>query len=466
MNKFLPMISVAALTASVSMAEKPNVIVIMADDLGYEDLGFQGAKNIKTPNIDSLAQNGVVFTDAHVSASVCSPSRAGFMTGRCQQRFGHEANCPRGKEGMDLTEYTMGQAFKSLDYNTYLIGKWHLGGTAEQYPTARGFDEFWGLREGSRNYFYGKKGEKFGNPHSMEHNGKHVKFEGFLTDRMTDEAIRMIDSSGDKPFYMFLSYTAPHTPLQAKPEDIAKANGNKYHALIQNMDDNIGRLLKDLEDKKIRENTIIWFLSDNGGTVGFASNYPLNGKKGLKFEGGQRVPFIFNWPAKIKDGSRFNGLSSSMDIFATSFELAGGDSSKLPKKLDGVNVFPYITGAKEGSPHQTLYWRKLEGASIRDGKWKMIRTDGLPEMLYNMEEDLSELNDLAKANPEKVKELGEKLKAWETELMEPLWQEGKGFINVRKNSYIKFRDAGKVYSPLSGKGAKKEKKDKKPKAKK
>ncbi len=434
-------LAVAATTAHAKQTEKPNVIVIMADDLGYRDLGFQGSPVVKTPHLDKLSKEGVIFTDAHAAASVCSPSRAGFITGRYQQRFGHEANCPRGKEGMDTSEYTIGQAFKSLNYKTFMIGKWHLGNLEEQYPTVRGFDDFYGLREGSRSFFYGKK-EKFGNWHSMELNGKHAKFEGHLTDRMTDHAIKMVDTSKDNPFFMFLSYTAPHSPLQVTPEDLAKANGNKYHALIQNMDDNIGRLVKHLEAKNIRKNTMIWFFSDNGGTVGSASNYPLNGKKGVEFEGGTRVPFIVNWPAKIEGGQKFNGLTSAMDIFATTFKIAGG--TKTPKPLDGVDVLPYLTGQKSGNPHEILFWRKLEQAAVRVGSWKLIRAEGLPSMLYNLAEDGSELNNLAASNPEKVASMEKRIKAWETNMIEPLWQEGKGFIKVRYNSNIKYRDTKEI----------------------
>jgi arylsulfatase A-like enzyme len=449
------MLGLIALSCSVSLAaeakKKPNVIVIMADDLGYRDLGFQGSPVIKSPHLDALAAGGTIFTDAHVAASVCSPSRAGFMTGRYQQRFGHEGNCPRGKDGMDTSEYTMGQAFKALDYKTYIVGKWHLGNLDEMAPMARGFDQFWGLREGSRSYFYGKK-EKLGNHHSIEENGKHVKFEGFLTDRMTDQAIHMIDSSEGKPFYMFLSYTAPHGPLQATPEDKAKANGNNYHALIQNMDDNIGRLVDHLNESGLRENTVIWFLSDNGGTCGQASNFPLNGKKGVEFEGGQRVPFILNWPGHVPAGKTFSGLTSALDIFPSSINLAGG--VKTPKPFDGVDLMPYVTGEKEGSPHHVLYWRKLEQAAIRDGKWKLLRAKGLAPMLYNIGEDPSELNDLANSQPEKVALLLKKITIWENEMIAPLWQEGKVYIGVRKGMNIKFRDAKNVLQTLADKDKK------------
>lgn len=432
--------------------DKPNIIVIMADDLGYHDLGFQGSKNIKTPVLDKLAASGTVFTDAHTTASVCSPSRAGFITGRYQQRFGHEANCPRGKDGMDLSEYTMGQAFQSLGYKTFLIGKWHLGATEEQYPTNRGFDEFWGLREGSRSYWYDpKKNDKDGNPHAIEHNGQQVKFEGYLTDRMTDQAIDMINST-KKPFFMFLSYTAPHGPMHAKPDDLKSAQNVAYWAMIQNMDENIGRVIDLLEQKKIRKKTLIWFLSDNGGIAAVASNKPLNGKKGIKFEGGQRIPFIMNMPGKVPSG-KFEGTTSAMDIFATSYKMAGGKTT--PKPLDGVSLMPFLTGEKPGSPHEKLFWRKQEGSSVRIGDWKLIKTAGLPIMLYNLKDDIGETKNLSKEMPEKVQGMLKELTAWEEDKVAPLWMEGKIYDKKRKEFYLHFMENGP--SDTIG-GAKKKKK--------
>ncbi|PHS17704.1 MAG: hypothetical protein COA78_02980 [Blastopirellula sp.] len=420
----LKLMFVALLFVSTSQAaDRPNVIVILADDLGYHDLGFQGSKRIKTPHLDQLALGGTIFTDAHTTASVCSPSRAGFMTGRYQQRFGHEANVPPPKHGMDINEYTMGQAFQSLGYSTFIVGKWHLGDPDRCYPTRRGFDEFWGLREGSRRYWYDvKKSDRPGDPHGIEHNGKQVKFDGFLTDRFTDQAMRMIDST-DKPFFLFLSYTAPHGPLEAEEADLARAdNRDPYAALVQNMDDNVGRLIQYLDQKKLRDNTLIWFLSDNGGTGPTASNVPLNGKKGIKFEGGQRVPFVMNWPGHIPAGKTFTGLTSAMDIFPTSFQLAGGNTT--PKPLDGVDLWPYVTGEKTGSPHQRLFWKKLEGSALRDGDWKLIKTEGLPVMLYNLKDDLQEYNNLAESQPEKVEQLLKLYESWDAELAPAQWGEG------------------------------------------
>jgi arylsulfatase A-like enzyme len=239
--------------------------------------------------------------------------------------------------------------------------------------------------------------------------------------------------------------------LQATPEDKARANGNSYHALIQNMDDNIGRLVKHLEDNDLRDNTMIWFFSDNGGTCGSASNYPLNGKKGVEFEGGQRVPFIVNWPAKIAGGKTFDGLTSAMDVFPTCFKLAGGETT--PKPLDGVDLLPYMTGDASGNPHDVLLWRKLEQAAIRVGKWKLIRAEGLDPMLYNLGDDESELNDLAASNPEKAQELLKQIASWEKGLIEPLWQEGKGYIGVRKKGNEKYRDAQTIPMTLGEKKA-------------
>jgi arylsulfatase A-like enzyme len=443
MLRILPFLTLAFLTSALTAednASKLNIIVILADDLGYHDLGFQGSQRIKTPHLDKLADEGTVFTDAHTTASVCSPSRAGFITGRYQQRFGHEANVPPPEHGMDTNEYTMGQAFQSLGYATFVVGKWHLGDQDIHYPTRRGFDEFWGLREGSRRYWYDpKKSDREGSYHAIEHNGEQVKFEGFLTDRITDNAIRMIDST-DKPFFLYLSFTAPHGPLEAEEADLARAeNRDPYAALVQNMDDNIGRVVQLLEEQNLRENTLIWFFSDNGGTGPTASNVPLNGKKGIKFEGGQRVPFLMNWPGHFPAGKTFDGLTSTMDIFATSFKLAGGKTT--PRPLDGVDLMPFLTGETEGSPHHQLFWKKLEGAAVRSGDWKLIRTEGLPIMLYNLEEDLNEYNDLAEGHPEKVKELLTAYEAWNAEMVPAQWGEGEQHVGKRLEEYIRFRDS-------------------------
>lgn len=434
MNKFKALgYSALCSTALVSQAQKqPNVLVIMADDLGYEDLGFQGSPKVKTPNIDAIARSGIIFSDAHTTASVCAPSRAGFMIGRYPQRAGFEANQPPTGKGLDPSEYTFADGMKSLGYKTYVCGKWHVGRGSKMHPMSRGFDEYCGNGALSHEF----KGAKGFFPKEMELNKEKIKVSGHKTDILTDQALKMLNKDKDKPFFMFLSYFAPHTPLQAPKEEVKKAAGNVYHAMIQNMDKNIGRVIAKLKEDGRYENTMIWFLSDNGGTCKQMSNKPLNGKKGIKLEGGQRVPFVLSWPKKIKPGQRFDGITSSMDIFATSFKAGGGKTT--PKPLDGVDIMPYITDKKTGNPHDILLWRKLEGAAVRMGNWKLIRTAGLPLMLYNLEDDLGETSNLAKSNPEKAQALLKRLESWEKELKSPLWKEGKKFVGMRKSHYLKY----------------------------
>ncbi len=432
-------------TATIVQA-KPNVLVVMADDLGYHDLGFQGSEHIKTPNLDRLAAGGIRFTDGHVAASVCSPSRAGFMTGRYQQRFGHEANCPPAKFGMDVNERTIGQAFQDLGYRTAIFGKWHLGDAPERYPTVRGFDEFYGLREGSRSYWYNaEKTDKKGNAHAAEHNGELAKFEGHFTDWLGEECVKFIDETKDRPFFAFLSFTAPHTPLQSKPEDMEALglDGDNYAGLIYGMDRNIGYVLEALERTGKLDDTIIWFLSDNGGIAGKYSNAPLGGKKGTKFEGGHRVPFLLYWKGHLPVGKDYDSLVSSMDIFPTSIKAAGG-SLEQERALDGVDLIPYITGKLDGVPHEQLYFRKLECAAMRDGEWKLIRVEGLDTALYNMKDDIGERKNLATKMPEKVQQLTKMLEVWEKDKIEPIWKEGKVWTGVRYKYHKAWFETGKA----------------------
>ncbi|MDF7825363.1 sulfatase-like hydrolase/transferase [Pontiellaceae bacterium B12227] len=423
MKKLLIALSLAAF--ATAQAGQPNILLILADDLGYHDVGFQGSEHIKTPNIDWLAKNGCRFTDGHVTASVCSPSRAGMMTGRYQQRFGHEGNCPPRPFGMDTEERTLGQALQSEGYRTALFGKWHLGDETHHYPTARGFDEFWGLREGSRTYWFNKKHahDKPGDPRNIEHNGTQVEFKGHLTDCLTDQTLKYIEADSEKPFFVFLSYTAPHGPLQSKPEDMeALGTDDNYAGLIYGMDRNIGRIFQSLEKSGKLDNTMIWFLSDNGGTVKQSSNAPLGGMKGYKFEGGHRVPFVLYWKDKVQAGQSYAPMVSALDIYPTCLAAAGG-SLEQPRPLDGHDLLPYILGETKDIPHEKLYWRKLDCAAVRDGQWKLIRVDNYGLALYNLENDLAETTDLAKRMPEKTQELNQLLEKWEIDKVEPPYDE-------------------------------------------
>ncbi|TWT84328.1 Arylsulfatase [Planctomycetes bacterium CA13] len=449
---FLIAVSVMPVCAS---ERKPNVILILADDLGYADLGFQGSDRIKTPHLDRLASMGTRFSDGHVSASVCSPSRAGLMTGRYQQRFGHEGNSPRRPDGMDTAERTMGQALQSLGYRTAIFGKWHLGSEEKHYPTRRGFDVFWGLREGSRTYWYDEqKTDKPGSDKATEHNGTQVKFDGHLTDRLGDQTVKFIEECKDKPFFVYLSFTAPHGPLQSKPEDLqALGTDDNYLGLIYGMDRNIGKVLDSLHQHRLIDNTIIWFLSDNGGIGPTFSNYPLGGKKGFKFEGGHRVPFLLYWKNHVPAGKVYDQMVSSLDIYPTSLAAAGG-SLDQPRPVDGVDLIPYVTGENTNTPHERLYFRKLECAAMRDGHWKLIRVDDYGFALYNLKDDIAERNDLSAQQPDRVSQMKGLLEAWEQDKMEPLWKEGERYKIMRYQYHTQRFKTGEIDPKLDSKSSK------------
>lgn len=426
-------------------SDKPNVIILLADDLGWADLGFQGSKDIRSPHIDKLAKNGIRFTDGHVSASVCSPSRAGLMTGRYQQRFGHEANSPPPSDGMDLKQVTLADRLKKLGYRTGLIGKWHLGNRDEFYPTRRGFDYFYGLRSGSRSYFYhAKKDDKAGNAKAIEENGKVVKFDGYLTDVFGQKAIDFITAKEEKPFFLFHSFTAPHGPMHATEEDkklfasIENPKRRTYAAMIWAMDRAIGQLVDSLKASGKFENTLIWFLSDNGGATGNASiNLPLAGHKGIKFEGGTRVPFFAHWPKQFKKAGNFDPMMISLDIMATSLTAAGAKDEDL-KGLDGVNLLPFIQRIKTSPPHKNLYWHKLWFSAMRNGPWKLIYVQDYGYALYNLNKDLSESKNLIKPEKKRAEQMIAQLNEWKAGLEKPRWDEAEVWFRTHSKNHIRI----------------------------
>lgn len=446
---------------SSNTEKPPNVIVILIDDAGYADFGFMGSKDLKTPNIDKLAKSGVVFTDAHVSATVCAPSRAGLITGKYQQRFGFEANGTgygdSGDIGLSDDVVTMADVFKANGYKTIALGKWHLGASESDHPNQRGFDEFFGFETGSRSYFPLKNPSKY---NMLQHNGKRVEFKGYMTDVLGDESVKYVEENKDQPFFMYLAYNAVHTPMQAKQEDLDKFKGHprqKLAAMTWSLDENVGKLQKKLKALGLAENTLIYFLSDNGGAANNSSSGgPLKGWKGNKFEGGHRVPFIVSWPKAIKGGQTFEGLSSSLDIFTTSLAAA---NIKKPDDLllDGANLLPYLKGEKTGNPHDKLFWRKLEEAGARIGDYKLVRLQDHGATLYNLKEDLGETVNLENTNPKEFKLLQNELEHWESQIMEPLWVEGRDWMDVTyhihkrlmQNKEVLYSDPGKMKEVLS-----------------
>ncbi len=414
--------------------DQPNIIILLLDDAGYADFGFMGSTDLKTPNIDRLAANSVVFTDAHVSATVCGPSRAGLITGRYQQRFGYECNPAAEFEGMDKSEITLADAMKLAGYHTSVFGKWHLGELPEFRPNQRGFDYFWGFLAGGRNYFHNPSDDQPGEVRSIRENDVFTTFDGYLTDVLGDKLIDYIEEHKDNPFFVYWSTNAPHTPMQATEEDLALFEGHPRQvlaAMMWSLDRTVGNIMNKLEQEDLLDNTLIFFLSDNGGAHNNqSSNGPLKGWKGNKYEGGCRVPFFVHWPASFDGGRTFTGLTSALDIFATSISAAGLNIDDMPKPLDGVSLLPYLKGEKHGSPHEQLFFRKDQMASIRQGDHKMIRVEGLGVRLYNLKENLEETIDLTSEKPELFESLTAELEMWESKMMEPRWIEEEEWNEV------------------------------------
>jgi len=418
----------AAEVGSEQQSRKPNVIVIVADDLGYRELGVQGCPDIPTPNIDSIGRNGVRFTNGYVSCPICAPTRAGLMTGRYQQRFGFETNpgpeqFADEKFGLPRNETTLAERLKSFGYVTGMVGKWHLGFKPELTPPRRGFDEFFGFLGGANNYLPGLS------RNTILRGMNPVDEKEYLTDAFGREAVVFIEKNQDKPFFLYLPFNAVHSPLQAIEKylerfpTIRDTNRRTYAAMTAAMDDAVGRVLETLRRLKMEENTLIFFFSDNGGPTPqtTSSNLPLRGYKGQVLEGGIRTPSMVQWKGRIPAGKVIEHPVIQLDIFPTAIAAAGEQISP-DWKLDGVNLLPYLTGEKTGLPHDTLYWRFHQQHAIRQGDWKLlVQGTGIKPSLYNLVEDIGEKNDLADKMPDKVKQLDAVWQAWNAQLMAPLW---------------------------------------------
>jgi len=452
--------------------DKPNILLLVADDLGYGELGCQGNEEIPTPHIDSIAANGVRFTNGYVTAAYCSASRAGLMTGRYQTRFGYEFN-PIGhfnedpQAGLPSSETTLPEYLLEAGYVSGLVGKWHLGGAPEYHPFRNGFDEFYGflheghyfvpppykgvttmerrkvLPGGGEGRWTSKDGKMIYTTH-MGHNepdydannpiirgGQPVEEPVHLTDAMTREAVDFIDRNQDRPFLLYVAYNAVHSPLQGadaymeKFAHIEDIHRRIFAAMLAHMDDSVGGILQKLRDTGLEENTLVFFLSDNGGPTKelTSSNGVLRQGKGSVYEGGLRVPFLAQWKGTLPAGEVYPYPVISLDIFATAAAVA--DKPVPEGKIDGVNLMPSLTGSTETRPHETLYWRLGNKTALRNGDWKLLKNPGRDSSgeweLYNLEEDISETKDLSAEQPEKMEQL---MQQWETlngEMMDPFW---------------------------------------------
>jgi arylsulfatase A-like enzyme len=427
---------------SQSQNTPPNLIVIMTDDQGYADVGFNGCEDIPTPNIDAIANNGVKFTRGYVTYPVCGPSRAGFLTGRYQGRFGFSDNPSINPNdpsaGLPVEEETIAEVLKKSNYNNAIIGKWHMGTHPRFHPLERGFDYFFGFLSGGHNYFPEKlnindlsevkrKWQWYAT--KIKENRTVVEIEDYLTDELSQSAVKYIEKqvSNDQHFMLYLAYNAPHTPLQATPKYLSRFDHIKdpkrktYAAMVSAVDDGVGQILKTLKKSGIEENTIVVFLSDNGGAKNNGSdNRPLRGRKSDLFEGGIRVPFAMQWKGTIPAGMTYEKNVSSLDIMAT---IVAQNKISIDKKrtLDGVNLIPFLNGENDSEPHDYLFWRKIKynAMAVMTGDQKLVKNkrNDFKEM-FNLSSDLSETYNLIEKNNTQSKSMQLEWELWNAELID------------------------------------------------
>ena len=436
----------------LSASQPPNIVLFLIDDLGWRDLGCQGSRYYQTPNIDALAQQGARFTNAYSACAVCSPTRAAVLTGKYPARLMLTDWLPSGRwdpkakllsgrflRGLPVEELTLAEALRNAGYRTANIGKWHLGSEPFSLPEHHGFDvNIGGNAHGAPgNFFYPYEGDwlipgtQFRAKWNVLPDGKEGEY---LTDRLTDEAVSFITQSKDSPFFLYFPHYGVHTPLQAKSDVIAKYEAipeaqrqglPEYAAMIESIDDSVGRVMKTLENLKLADNTIIIFTSDNGGFWKATNQAPLRANKGAYYEGGIRVPLIVKWPGKAKAGLVLDEPVISNDLYPTCLAACGLPA--LPNQhVDGLDLSQLVQGKVTSLNRQSLFWHfphynehpsSVPSSVIRKGAWKLIETfDPAGLELYNLEQDLSEANNLATSNPEKLAELRGELEAWRVDV--------------------------------------------------
>lgn len=429
-----------------SSKKAPNIVIILADDLGYKDVGFNGCEDIPTPNIDRIAKGGVKFTDAYVTWAACGPSRAGLLTGRYQYRFGFARNplfAPNDSTmGLPINEMILPEALNQVGYKSVVLGKWHMGAHPSQRPNVRGFDDFYGFLTGGHTYFpetwvladeYEVQSQYEAYRTKLLRNTSRVEENEYLTDALSREAASYIEQYNEDPFMIYLAYNAPHAPLQATEKYLSRFSHIKnkkrrtYAAMVSAVDDGVGMVLNKLEEQGLDDNTLVIFLSDNGGpeTKNGSNNGALRGAKGDLFEGGVRVPFAMKWPKEIPAGLVYEKPISSLDIFATAV-APHGDKISLKNELDGVNLIPFLKNKSIEDPHKELFWEihdKQEYA-IRIENKKYLRTPS-ESYVFDLENDQGEAHN--QYYNETSKDLKAKLEMWEEQMLEPT------FLGLRQN---------------------------------
>jgi len=424
---------VLACTAECA-TNKPNILILYLDDMGWAQPSCYGGKRAPTPHIDSIASNGVRFTDGYVSACICTPSRVGLLTGRYQARTGHDANSNEGKnpeiKNLLLSETTIAQRLKPLGYVTGIFGKWHVGATSPEFlPASRGFDESFGTT--------GNIGDKMG----------YYKGKEFIPDPAGSpitspiyarEATSFMERHRAEPWFLYVPFNAVHSPVVASPAVKARfthlsKREQEYAALISEADDAVGTILAKVRELKLEENTLIFLLSDNGGASPLAEMDGLRGRKWLLWEGGIRVTWMAQWKGHIPQGRVSNTPVIQLDILPTVLAAAGG-TTQPDWKLDGINILPLLEGKTDTLQRDTLYWRFGVQYAVRQGDWKLVKA-GLqqPVQLFNLKTDRNEKNDLAKDQPEKVKALQTLWDAWNANNLPPCWVDPRWNTGNNKN---------------------------------
>ncbi|MDB4473511.1 sulfatase-like hydrolase/transferase [Opitutaceae bacterium] len=435
-------------------AERPNLVLIVTDDQGYWDVGFNGCTDIPTPNIDRIAHEGARFENGYVSYPVCGPSRAGFLTGRYQGRFGFRNNPTLNPDdamaGLPVEEDNIAEVLDRVGYHSGIIGKWHMGTHPRFRPNVQGFDEFYGFVAGGHRYFpedliyediesVDRKGGWYNT--KLRRNDVAVETDEYLTDELSNEAVDFIARNHADPFFLFVAYNAPHTPMQASEKYLKRFAHiddelrRTYAAMVSAVDDGVGRILEELEQQGLDENTLVVFFSDNGGARNNGSiNTPLRDNKGSLYEGGMHVPFAMRWTGRIPAGLDYQHSVSSLDVLGT---MAGITGVKIAedRPLDGVNLMPYLTGKKSGVPHEYLFWEMIRNgaAAVRHGDDKLkVAYENDATELFDLENDLAETQNLAEADEAKTKRLRRELDQW-TKQLKPSQFKGLGSWDPAKN---------------------------------
>ena len=450
---------------AAAQTERPNIVVLFADDLGYGSVSWYGG-DIPTPNIDSIAHNGIGFASGCMTAPVCNPSRPGLMTGRYQQRWGKELNSqtvpPAGapRKMLPVSETTLATARKRLGYATGAVGKWQLGMDKGHHPLDRGFDFFLGMPSGSRfvdprwpntriapGHEDDDEGDSSGRRRGLFRGREPIALDEYLTDRLGREGVgfieRGIESKRGEPFFLYLAFHAPHGPIQTTDKYYQRFPQFKnetlriYAAMISAVDDWVGAVLAKLREHGLEEKTLVIFTSDNGAAEGSdidgKRNQPLIGHKRNLYEGGIRVPYAMQWKGRLRGGRKYELPVSSLDVFPTALAAAGVNELS-PYRLDGVNLLPYLEGKKQGAPHEYLFWRSGPNAAVRKGPWKLLMSGAGLTRLYNVNEDPGESEDLSSEYAGLVEELKSAFDRWSEDKVAP--REGSRRVKTKFNGDV------------------------------